>query len=78
MSFDLNLYTYLFPTDICTDETWGIKHIPLSYNPTDCALAGRPYVGGISYLDTQMIIQNSLFEHSTTPPPIIVDMPMIE
>ncbi|MFH1653983.1 MAG: S8 family serine peptidase [Pseudomonadota bacterium] len=64
--------------NICTDETWGIKHIPLSYNPTDFVLPGRPYVGGISYLDTQKIIQNSLLEHPNTPPPIIVDMPMVE
>ncbi|MFH1653165.1 MAG: S8 family serine peptidase [Pseudomonadota bacterium] len=64
--------------DICTDETWGIKHIPLSYDPGDFTLPGQPYIGGISYLDTQKIIQNSLLENPNTPPPIIVDMPMIK
>ncbi|MFH1653966.1 MAG: S8 family serine peptidase [Pseudomonadota bacterium] len=64
--------------NVCTEETWGIKHIPLSYNTSDFTLPGRPYVGGISYLDTQKIIQNSLLEHPNTPPPIIVDMPMME
>ncbi|MFH1653106.1 MAG: S8 family serine peptidase, partial [Pseudomonadota bacterium] len=64
--------------DICTDETWGIKHIPLSYNPSDFVLPGRPYVGGISYADTQKIIQHSLLENPNTPPPIIVDMPGME
>jgi len=68
-----------FYVTTCDEEIpFAVRRIPMAYDTEEFVLPGRPYVGGISYADTQKIIQNSLLENPNVPPPIIVDMPMVE
>ncbi|MFH1769423.1 MAG: hypothetical protein ABH833_02020, partial [Parcubacteria group bacterium] len=56
------------------EDSEGVRHIPLTYDPKKSALPGRTYSGGISYQYTLKLIKEFQTSHPGVPPPIPVDM----
>lgn len=52
----------------------GEKHISLGYNTDEFTLPGRPYFGGISYLQSKLLIQSAMTLNPGKKIPVPVDM----